>query len=170
MRLIGLIFAALLVASAPVAAQGWQEYDYPDFAFSIAFPGAPKVESVAYRTSDGREAQARVYTLARESSVLTMTVATLPKMTETAVLDHAVRTLAQGGEVKLDIPHRIRQVYGRQLSIIGPDGSQSIAAVFYHKQRLYQIEGRTLATANSATGDAIRFQQSLDFTEGASNR
>jgi hypothetical protein len=41
--------------------------------------------------------------------------------------------------------------------------------VFYHKRRLYQIEGTALA-GNDATADAIRFQQSLVFTGDASNR
>jgi hypothetical protein len=55
-------------------------------------------------------------------------------------------------------------VFGRQLSIQAPDGSRSSVAVFYHNQRLYQIEGKALA-AGTATADAIRFQQSLVFTD-----
>ena len=41
--------------------------------------------------------------------------------------------------------------------------SRSSIALFYHKQRLYQIEGKTLA--GGSTSDAIRFQQSLVFTD-----
>jgi len=55
------------------------------------------------------------------------------------------------------------------LSIAGPDGSRSSVAVFYHKRRLYQIEGTVLPTA-TATSDAIRFQQSLSFTDDSTNR
>jgi hypothetical protein len=85
---------------------------------------------------------------------------------ENAVIDHAVKTLSQGGEVKVDIPHRISWIYGRQLSIAGADGSRSSVAVFYHKRQLYQIEGTTLpAGSNSSTSDSIRFQQSLVFTD-----
>jgi len=43
-------------------------------------------------------------------------------------------------------------------------------AVFYHKQRLYQIEGTVLPGAANATSDAIRFQQSLAFTDDSTNR
>jgi hypothetical protein len=101
-----------------------------------------------------------------------MTVADLPDpaMQENAVLDHAVRMLSQGSEIKVDIPHRISRVYGRQLSIAAPDGSYSSVAVFYHKQRLYQIEGTVLAGATNATSEAIRFQQSLVFTDDSTNR
>jgi len=60
----------------------------------------------------------------------------------------------------------ISWIYGRQLSITGADGSRSSIAVFYYKRQLYQIEGTTLpAGSNSSTSDAIRFQQSLVFTD-----
>jgi hypothetical protein len=50
------------------------------------------------------------------------------------------------------------------------DGSRSTAAVFDYNGRLYQIEGKSLSAANDTTADAIRFQQSLIFTGGGSNR
>jgi hypothetical protein len=170
MRLIAIAFAAF-VAAGPAAAQSWNEYAYPGDAFSVAFPAAPKVETTTYQAADGRAVEARVYSVAQDDSVFRMTVVDLPDATtEESVLDHAVKTLSRGGEIKLDIPHRISRVYGRQLSILGPDGGRSSVAVFYHKKRLYQIEGTALPTANNATADAIRFQQSLAFTDDASNR
>jgi hypothetical protein len=170
MRPIAFILA-LLLAGAPVAAQEWKEYAYPADDFSVAFPSDPKIETTVYRTVDGRAVDARVYSVTLSSAVLKMTIADLPEAAtqESAVLDHAIKTLAQGGEVKLDITHRISQVYGRQLSIAGAGGSHSSVAVFYHKRRLYQIEGTALP-GNDATADAIRFQQSLVFTGDASNR
>ena len=85
---------------------------------------------------------------------------------ENAVVEHAVKTLSQTGDVKVDIPHRINWIYGRQLSILGKDGSRSSIAIFYYKRQLYQIEGTTLPSGNnSSTSDAIRFQQSLVFTD-----
>jgi hypothetical protein len=101
-----------------------------------------------------------------------MTVADMPDppLQEDAVLDHAVRLLAQGGTVKVDIPHRISRVYGRQLSLTATDGSYSSVAVFFHKQRLYQIEGTVLPGAANASSDAIRFQQSLAFMDDSTNR
>jgi hypothetical protein len=37
MRLIALILAAFAI-SGPAAAQNWQEYSYPDYAFTVTFP------------------------------------------------------------------------------------------------------------------------------------
>jgi len=171
MRPIAIILAVLL-CGGPAAAQSWKEYTYPADAFSVAFPADPKVETTSYRAADGRPVEARVYSVSLDGGVFRMTVADLPDpaMQETAVLDHAVKTLSQGGEIKVDIPHRISRVYGRQLSIAAADGSRSSVAVFYHKRRLYQIEGMALPMGGNATSDAIRFQQSLVFTDDSTNR
>ena len=170
MRLIALLLASLIVSGSAMA-QEWKEYAYPDDAFTVAFPAEPKLEIMTYQAADGRAVDARLYSLAQESGVFRMMVADLPDPAtqESAVIDHAIKALSQGGEVKVDIPHRISQVYGRQLSITGPSGSRSSVAVFFHKHRLYQIEGTALP-GTDATADAIRFQQSLTFTGDASNR
>jgi hypothetical protein len=163
---------AVLVAAAPAAAQSWMEYAYPSDFFSVAFPAEPKVETVTWQAPDGRAAAARVYSAAQGGGVFRMTVADLPDpaLHESTVLDHAVRTLAQGKTIKVDIPHRISRVYGRQLSLAAPDGSYSSVAVFFHKQRLYQIEGTALPGAANGASDAVRFQQSLAFTDDSTNR
>jgi hypothetical protein len=36
--------------------------------------------------------------------------------------------------------------------------------VFYHKNRLYQFEGTAFVAGSWAETEAMRFQQSLDFT------
>jgi hypothetical protein len=163
---------AVLWAAAPAAAQTWMEYAYPKDFFSVAFPAEPKVETTAWQAANGGAAEARVYSAAQGGGVFRMTVADLPDpaLHESVVLDHAVRTLAQGKTIKVDIPHRISRVYGRQLSLAAPDGSYSSVAVFFHKQRLYQIEGTALPGAANGTSDAIRFQQSLAFTDDSTNR
>ncbi len=171
MRLLPAILV-LLFAAAPAAAQSWKEYVYPNDLFSVAFPADPNVETVAYQAPDGRPVEARVYSVAQGGSVFRMTVADFadPAPQESEVLDHAIRMLSQGSTIKVDIPHRISRVYGRQLSLTTSDGSYSSVAVFFHKRRLYQIEGTALPGAANATSDAIRFQQSLAFTDDSTNR
>ncbi len=163
MRLLALI-AATFVAAGPAAAQSWKEYAYPGYAFTVSFPAEPKIETTMYQAADGRSVPARVYSVAQDGAVFKMTIVELadPAADESAVIDHAVRTVSQSGEVKVDIPARVNRVYGRQLSIVGADGSRSAVAVFYHKGRLYQIDGKVLPGGDEAA--AIRFQQSLVFT------
>jgi hypothetical protein len=168
MRLFVCVFA-MLVAATAAGAQGWQEYAYPSYAFGVAFPAEPKVETTMYAAPDGRAAQAHVFSVTQSDAVFKMTVVELPGMEENAVLDHAIKKLAQGSEIKLDIPARVARVYGRQLSIAGADGARASVAIFYHLGRLYQIEGRAIS-GNEAGSYAIRFQQSLIFTGGETDR
>ncbi len=87
---------------------------------------------------------------------------------ENVVIDNAIKRLSAGGEVKVNMPHRIYRVYGRQLSIQRPDGSRSTVALFDYNGRLYLIEGKMAADGSPI--DLLRFQQSLVFTDGGSNR
>ena len=164
--LFATLFLATLFAVDPARAQVWKEYTYPDYAFTVSFPIEPKAETTTYQTADGLSAPAHTYAASAGGSIFKMMVVDLAgtSLGENAILDHAVKTLTQGGEIKLDIPHRISRVFGRQLSILASDGSRSSIAVFYHDGRLYQIEGKSLA-GGSGTSEAIRFQQSLVFTD-----
>ena len=106
--------------------------------------------------------------------MMTTTVADLAgtNLQESALIDHAVKSLSTAGKVLENQPHRIYRVYGRQISIEGSDGSHTMAAVFNYKDRLYQIEGKVLPAVNDAGSEfnAVRFQQSLTFTDRGSNR
>jgi hypothetical protein len=169
MRLIAFALAAF-VAGGPAAAQTWQEYSYPAYSFTVAFPAAPQTATTTYRLADGRTVEAHVYSVRQNDGAFTVTVAELANtgLEESAVIDHAVKMLSAGGEVKINIPHRVYQVYGRQLSILSADGSRSTVALFDFNGRLYQVEGKTLSGGNPL--DMLRFQQSLVFTGGGSNR
>jgi hypothetical protein len=165
MRLIALSFAMLL--AGPAAAQQWTEYQSPDAAFTVHFPTDPNIETTTYRTPDGRAFGARVYSVAQENGVFTLTVADVPEtdnqVQEDALMNEAVTRMTDGGAIKFDIPHRIRWFYGRQLGVAGANGGYSYVAVFHHNNRLYQIEGKAFAAGGQAEADAMRFQQSLDF-------
>ncbi len=171
MRLPALILATALLA-APAAAQGWREYTYPDLGFALHFPDDPKIEETTYMTVDGMTVPARIYSLNQETSAYRMIVADFSRRTnlnDRQVIDMAIKTLTQDAEVKLDIPARVSRVFGRQLSLLGKDGSRSSVALFYYQRRLYQIQGTVLpSNADPSSGEAIRFQQSLRFTNDAS--
>jgi hypothetical protein len=169
MRLIALIVAAFVV-SAPAAAQEWSEYNYPDYRFGLMSPAAPQVQTTTYEVAEGRSVPAHVYSVRQGQSELTMIVADLANtgLTETAVIDYAVKKVSATGEVKLNYPHRIYQVYGRQMSLMGRDGTRSTVAMFDVNGHLYQIEAKVAPGGNEL--DLIRFQQSLTFDQGVRNR
>ena len=171
MRLF-MFIPALLVFASPAAAQSWQEYSYPDYSFRVTFPAAPQIEATTYRIADDRAVEAHVYSVRRDNAEFSVTVAELSDagLPEVAIIDHTIKMLSEGGQVKVNIPHRINRVFGRQLSILEGDGSRAAVALFDYNGRLYQIEAKSLPNGSDATADGIRFVQSLIFTGGGSNR
>ena len=169
MRIIAFAVAAFVV-SGPAAAQSWEEYSYPEYAFSVVFPANPKIETTTYEVADGRPVPARVYSARQDKGEFKMTVADLANtgLDEKAVIDHAIKRLSQGGTVRVNVPARIYQVYGRQLTVEGKDGSRSMVAMFDIMGWLYQIEAKMLPGGNEF--ELTRFQQSLVFERGISNR
>jgi hypothetical protein len=169
MRLIALILATFAV-SGPAAAQNWQEYSYPDYAFTVTFPADPKIETTSHEVAEGRSVTARVYSVRQDKGEFKMTVAELANtgLDEKAVIDHAIKIVSANGEVKVNYPHRIYGVYGRQLSLVGKDGSRSMVAMFDIMGRLYQIEAKVHPGGNEF--EITRFQQSLVFERDVSNR
>jgi len=169
MRSIAFVLA-IFVASAPAAAQSWEEYSYPEYAFSVTFPADPKIETTTHEVADGRLVPARVYSVRQDKGEFKMTVADLANtaLDEKAVIDHAIKIVSANGEVKVNYPHRIYGVYGRQLSLLGKDGSRSMVAMFDIMGRLYQIEAKVLPGGNAF--ELTRFQQSLVFDRDVSNR
>jgi hypothetical protein len=169
MRIIAFGVAALVV-SGPAAAQSWEEYSYPEYAFSVVFPANPKIETTTYDVAEGRSVPARVYSAREDNGQFKMTIADLANtgLDEKAVIDHAAKTLSQGATVKVNVPARIYQVYGRQLTIEGADGRRSMVAMFDIMGRLYQIEAKGLPGGNEF--ELTRFQQSLVFERGVTNR
>jgi hypothetical protein len=164
MRLIA--FVLVLLFAGPAAAAEWKEYEYPDYSFTVHFPADPAIEIAAYPVAEGRSFEARIYTATLDTGVFKVTVVEVPQggEDEGALVGDAVKKMTEGGVVKFDIPHRIRSVYGRQLGVARENGGYSYIAVFYHKNRLYQIEGKTFVAGGWAETEAMRFQQSLDFT------
>jgi hypothetical protein len=173
MRVIPFVFAAF-VASSPALAEGWEEYAYPDYAFAVAFPANPRVETTTYHVADNRSVPARLYSVRQGNVVFKMTVAELEgtNLEESAVINHAIKTLSQGATLRVNIPARIYQVYGRQLTVEGADGSRSMVQLFDYKKRFYQIEAKALPGENVSNppSEVVRFHQSLTFTDGGSNR
>jgi hypothetical protein len=167
MRALAILAVTFVVLSNPASAQSWMEYDYPESGFAVHFPNAPKVASGLYETGAGSFVNARIYSSQASGSHYTVTVADLSGTgaDQMATLDQAVEAARSHGDVQVDIPARVNGQRGRQLSIVGKDGSHSNVAIFFANDHLFQIEGTVLASnPDPQSGEAIRFQQSLRFT------
>ena len=60
MRFAARVLAAFVVlASAPVLAQGWAEYRNTEEGFLVNMPGEPRAETIRYATQSGASVPAR---------------------------------------------------------------------------------------------------------------
>ena len=169
MRLIAFVLAVFVV-SGPAAAE-WKEFNSVAEGFGVVFPADPDVDEVAmFEVVPGKMLAAHVYSARYNNSLFKMTIVDGRDagLQEAPVIDQALKRLTQGGELKINIPHRIYRIYGRQVSVARPDGSLTTAAVFFANERLYQIESTKFAGGSAA--DAIRFHQSLTFDRNVANR
>lgn len=160
--------AALALATPAAAAEDWRNYDYPEAGFAVHFPAAPRALETTYTTLSGFRAPARAWSARLEDVVYTVTVADLSKSPaeQKSAIEDAVKLAGRGGEVKVDVEARINRQYGRELSIVSPDGVRSVMAIFFFGGRLYQLDGRASGPgADGASARLIRFQQSLQFIE-----
>src|ERR1700728_4897400 len=97
----------------------------------------------AYRTPDGPTFDAHIYSAMQETGIFKLTVAEVPETgSNPGRRFDERRGKEDDGREPDQVRHRIRRVYGRQLSITGVNGGYAYLAVFHHNNRLYEIEGR----------------------------
>ena len=167
MRLSALVFsAAILAAPAAALAQAWQDYPFPDAGFAVHFPARPEVTKGAYRRGDGTSVPATIYSARAENMIYTITVADFSKtaVKSDAAIAEAEKLAIGDGKVRAVVDARINSQYGRELSLKRKDGSVSMLAIFFFKNRLYQLDGKAMPPdADGGATYAMRFQQSLQF-------
>jgi len=171
MRLIVLVLAAF-IASIPAVAQispPWKEYPEVTEGFLLMFPGDPEVNYTKWEIVPGREAQATIYSIRYNNALFRMTVADAKDMfiKEDPIIAQAVKKISEGGKLSHNEPTRVSQIYGREISVARPDGTSTLATLWYVNERLYMIE---TSGPSSASGDMFRFLRSLVFDSNVSNR
>ena len=149
MRPIVLALAAF-IASGPVAAQSvWKLYPEITEGFLLNFPGDPQVDYTKWELVPGRPAPAAVYSVKYNNALFKMTV-----------VDAA-------GKLNHNEPTRVEGLYGREISVARPDGTSTLAVIFYVNERLYIDE---TTGPSSASSDMFLFLRSLVFDSHVKNR
>jgi metallo-beta-lactamase class B len=152
-----------------VAAPGgtrWRNVVRTDDHFAVQFPGAPAVTQVRYDLDGGATVPARSYSVREGRIVYRLTVADASgrAIDREAVFRKVLQRLRRGGQQRTLVEARIRNFYGRQISVELPGGGRSIASVFIAGPRLYELEARAEAPDGpSAVGDLLHFQQALNL-------
>ncbi len=162
---VAMLLALSLTPLAAVA-QEWKAYPYPDAGFAVQFPAPPSVEKSTFRTAAGVSLPMTRYVARQERIVYTMSVVDFSTVNAdaTRTIAEAEKSFGASGKVTVAIDARINRSFGRELSVVGADGSRSAVAIFFVNKHLYTLVGQSLPPgAIARSGDAIRFQQSLQF-------
>jgi hypothetical protein len=169
MRLIVLALAAF-IASGPVAAQSvWKLYPEITEGFLLNFPGDPQVDYTKWELVPGRPAPATVYSVKYNDALFKMTVVDAAEsyIKEDPIVVQAIRRIGEGGKLNHNEPTRVEGLYGREISVARPDGTNTLAVIFYVNERLYIDE--TTGPSN-ASSDMFLFLRSLVFDSHVKNR
>jgi hypothetical protein len=152
----------------PVAAdtQEWKVYSYPDPGFAIQFPAAPTLDKTTFKTAAAMPLPMTRYAVRQDRIVYTLDVVDFSTTSADGMstIAETERSLGATGKVTVAIDARINRSFGREMSVTGADGSRSAIAIFFVNKHLYTLVGQALApNAIERSGDAIRFQESLQF-------
>lgn len=167
----GLDFRYLALATVlglPVSAQAasWAHYAYSDDGFAVQAPVEPTPSKGAFKTPSGTSVPEITYVGRDDNAVFQVTVIDLrgTAVDKQAALDMGVKALGAEGQIALNVEERIDKEFGRNLTIVGADGSRSTASVFFVNGKLYELVGKALAPdPNAGSGKTMRFQESLEL-------
>jgi hypothetical protein len=165
--IVAMLMAAWLTPLFAADAQEWKVYPYPDAGFAIQFPAPPTVEKSTFRTSAAASLPMTRYSVRQDRIVYSMSVVDFSTTDADAMstIAEAEKSFGASGKVSVAIDARVNRAYGRELSVTGTDGSRSAVAIFFVNKHLYTLVGQSLPpNAIEKSGDAIRFQESLQFT------
>jgi hypothetical protein len=167
MKRFAVIALAVWLTSAAAATQEWKVYPYPEAGFAIQFPAVPRVDKSTFRTSAGTSLPMTRYTVRQDRIVYTLSIVDFSTTTADAMTTIAAteKSFSADGKVTVAIDARVNRSFGRELSVSGTDGSRSTVAIFFVNKHLFRLVGQSLPpNAIETSGDAIRFQESLQFT------
>jgi hypothetical protein len=166
MRAIVAIVLAVWLMPVTAATEEWKVYPFPDAGFAIQFPAPPSVEKSTFKTPAGASLPMTRYVVRQDRGVYTLNVVDYSTASADAnsTIAEAEKSFGASGKVTVAIDARVNRSFGRELSVNGSDGRRSAVALFFVNKHLYELIGESLPpNAIEKSGDAIRFQESLQF-------
>ena len=161
-----MLVLALAMAPAAATAQDWKAYSYPSPGFAVQFPAPPDIEQDVFKTPTGEALPMTRYGLRQDGIVFSLEVIDYSgaQADSLATIAEAEKHFGTSGKVTVAIDARINREFGRELSVVGDDGSRSTVAIFFVSRHLVELVAKALPPNPLAkSADAIQFQQSLQF-------
>ena len=139
-----LTFTGFLLAWPAHSAERWSEYTYPEDGFSASFPGKPVIAKRLSKTSQSpnRTVPERIYSVNEGGVIYSISVMDFTKAE--ADPDVAVGEVASAltglGRLAFDESIYTDSMHGREIVVIGEDGTSYTDGIFYVRQLLYQMK------------------------------
>ena len=153
------LLAVWLVLTAPAySAESWREYTYPEDGFSASFPGRPVIVRRLAKTSQSpnRAVPERIYSVNEGGVIYSISVMDFTKAE--ADPDIAVGEVASAlkglGRLAFDESIYTDSMHGREIVVIGDDGTSYTGGIFYVRQLLYQMKVVYPAVNNDPAGSS----------------
>jgi hypothetical protein len=174
MRMMGLMIAAAVLATAPAGAAEWKEYAFPDLGVRKDFPSEPHRSEGTYKTTLVPETAAHIVSSGLPGVEYKMTVVPLPERSKagdgaTIMGECDYNAMLSGTKVladmSTDIGGRQQKVYGRWASVNMANGNRKLTACYFTKGNLYIVDSVITPQAEDYPNapEAFRFVNALDF-------
>ena len=139
-----LTFIGFLLAGPAHGSQIWREYTYSEDGFSASFPGKPIIAKRLSKTSQSanRAVPERIYSVNEGGVIYSISVMDFTKVE--ADPDIAVGEVASAltglGRLAFDESIYVDSMHGREIVVIGGDGTSYTDGIFYVRRLLYQMK------------------------------
>src|SRR5258705_13236208 len=164
-------FASLFSAARAAATERWQEYLYPEDGFSAYFPEKPVLLEQLHGTSQSADGTAgeRIYSFDQGGVVYSVSIIDFTKddADPDIAVDEVATALMGLGKLTFDGSIYLDQMRGRELVVIGGDGTRYTDGIFYIKHLLYQMKVVYPALNSDPAGSSgiSIFQGKFRFTD-----
>jgi hypothetical protein len=134
----------LVLAGPARSAESWGEYTYPDDGFSASFPGKPVIAKRLSKTSQSFNGTVpeRIYSVNEGGVIYSISVMDFTKAD--ADPDIAVGEVASAltglGRLAFDESIYTDSMHGREIVVIGDDGTSYTDGIFFVRRFLYQMK------------------------------
>lgn len=153
-----LAFIGLFLAGPAHPAENWREYTYPEDGFSASFPGKPVIAKRLSKTSQSRNRAVpeRIYSVNQGGVIYSVSVMdfTKAKADPDIAVGEVASTLKGLGRLAFDESIYTDSMHGREIVVIGEDGTSYTDGIFYVRRLLYQMKVVYPAVNNDPAGSS----------------
>ena len=152
------IFIGFLLAWPAYSAERWREYTYPEDGFSASFPGKPVIVKRLSKTSQSasRAVPERIYWVNKGGVIYSISVMDFSKAEADPdiAVGEVVSALTGLGRLAFDESIYTDSMHGREVVVIGDDGTSYTDGIFYVRRLLYQMKVVYPAVNNDPAGSS----------------